>query len=114
MEKLCTATAFSILDTKLYLSVVTLPSKDNVKLLKQLNYGFKRSVFWNKYSHVLKHPPDNINPIRIKLAAAFQGVHRSYVHAFNNVADNNNQISGKGHRKYFLPIVEINKLKRFS
>lgn len=81
MEKLCTAAAFSILDTKLYLSVVTLPTKDNVKLLKQLNDGFKQSVFWNKYSHVLKHAPDNINPIRIKLAAAFQGVHRSYVHA---------------------------------
>ena len=28
---------------------VTLSTKDNVNLTKQLNEGFKRSVYWNEY-----------------------------------------------------------------
>ena len=39
---------FKITDAKLYVSVVTLSTEDNVKLVKQLNEGFKRSVYWNK------------------------------------------------------------------
>ena len=37
-----------ITDTKLYVPVVTLPAKDNEKLVKQLNEGFKRYFYWNK------------------------------------------------------------------
>ena len=40
---------FAVTDTKLYVHVVTLPSQDNVKLLRQLKSGFKRTVNWNKY-----------------------------------------------------------------
>ena len=36
--------AFAIADTKLYLPVKTLSIQDNVKLLKQLNSGFKRKI----------------------------------------------------------------------
>ena len=53
------------------------------------------------------HAPDNSNSLRIKLDTASQGVNRLYILAFNNVADNNNQVSRNGYRKYFLPIVEI-------
>ena len=38
---------FDIKDIKLY--VETLSAKDNQKLWKRLNKGFKRSVYWNKY-----------------------------------------------------------------
>ena len=41
------AGAFEITDTKLYVSVVTLSTKDNAKLL-QLKSGFKILVNWNK------------------------------------------------------------------
>ena len=41
--------AFAIADTKLYLPVKTLSTQDNVKLLKQLNSGFKRKINQNKY-----------------------------------------------------------------
>ena len=37
-----------ITDTKLYVPVVTLSAKDNEKLVKQLNEGFKRYFYWNK------------------------------------------------------------------
>ena len=36
-------------NTRLYLPIATLPTKDNVKLRKQLNEGFKRYVYWNEY-----------------------------------------------------------------
>ena len=40
---------FTITDTKLYVPVVTLSTEDNVKLLKHLESGFKRTFNWNKY-----------------------------------------------------------------
>ena len=43
------AGTFEITDTKLYVSVVTLSTKENAKLLQQLKSGFKRVINWNKY-----------------------------------------------------------------
>ena len=40
---------FETIDTKLYVSVVTLSTQDNSKLLQQLQSGFKRVIIWNKY-----------------------------------------------------------------
>ena len=40
---------FTIIDTKLYIPVVTLSTQDNTKLLEQLKWGFKRTFNWNKY-----------------------------------------------------------------
>ena len=40
---------FEISDTKLDVPVVTLSTQDNVKLLKQLEFGFQRKINWNKY-----------------------------------------------------------------
>ena len=43
-------------DTELYVPVVTLLTQDNVKLLKQLELGFKRTINCNKYqSKVTQH-----------------------------------------------------------
>ena len=42
-------TTFEITTTKLYVSILTLSTKDSVNLTKQLNDGFKRSVYWNEY-----------------------------------------------------------------
>ena len=40
---------FAVTDTKLYVLVVTLSTQDNIKLLQQLQSGFKRTINWNKY-----------------------------------------------------------------
>ena len=40
---------FSIIDTKLYIPLVTLLTPDSSKLLVQLKSGFKRIISWNKY-----------------------------------------------------------------
>ena len=42
-------TQFKITGTKLYVSVVTLSTEETVKLLKELESGFKRTTDWNKY-----------------------------------------------------------------
>ena len=42
-------TTFKIAGSKLYVPIVTLSTNDNVNLTKQLNEGFKRSVYWNEY-----------------------------------------------------------------
>ena len=38
-----------ITDTKFYVPVVTLSTQGNIKLLKQLESGFKRRIDWNTY-----------------------------------------------------------------
>ena len=42
-------TKFAITDTKLYVPVVTLSIQDNAKLIKQLTFGFKKTINWKKY-----------------------------------------------------------------
>ena len=45
---------FAITETKLYVPVITLSTKDNAKLLQQLKSGFKRTINWNKYESSVK------------------------------------------------------------
>ena len=40
---------FGITDTKPYVPVIILSTQDNAKLLKQLKFGFKRTINLNKY-----------------------------------------------------------------
>ena len=40
---------FTIKYTKLYVTAVALPAKDNQKLSKRYSKGFERSVYWNEY-----------------------------------------------------------------
>ena len=40
--------SFMITDTKLYVPIVTLSTKDNTNLTKQLNEVFKRTIYWNR------------------------------------------------------------------
>ena len=91
---------FAITNTKLYVPVVTLSTKDNAKLLEQINSGFKRVINWNKYlskPELLAQNP-NLNHL---VEPSFQGVNRLFVLAFENDAQ---RTSSKG---YYLPNVEI-------
>ena len=44
-----TSAKFKIADTKLYVPVVTLSTKDDNNFLEQLKSGFKRTIKRNKY-----------------------------------------------------------------
>ena len=80
---------FKIRKTKLYLPIVTLSSKDNVKLVKLLDKRFKRLVYWNEYkTKIQARNLDNNNLTRFLLDASFQGVRKLFVLAFNNTTVN--------------------------
>ena len=94
-------TTFKITSTKFYVPIVTLSSKDNVKLVKLLEEEFKRPVCWNKYQTKIEtRDLDNKNLTRFPLDASFQGVKRLFVFAFNNttVTVPNNPINNTNNR----------------
>ena len=66
---------FTITETNLYVTVVTLSTQDNVKLLPQLKSGFKRTISWNKYmpKPALLAQNTNLNHL---IEPSFQGVNR--------------------------------------
>ena len=76
----------AITEIKIYVPVVTLSTKDNEKLLEQLESGFKETINWNKYESSIKTFSQNrylnyfINP-------RFQGVNGLFVLAFENEND---------------------------
>ena len=68
-------TKFEITNTNLCIPIVTLSAEDNVKLTKQLNEGFKRSVYWNQYKTDIKSRDlDDSKPLRIFLDPSFQWI----------------------------------------
>ena len=94
------AGTFAITDTKLYVPVVTLSTRENTKFFQQLKPGFKRVINWNKYlskPELLAQIP-NLNHL---IEPSFQGVNRLFVLAFEN--DNHRTI----HDRCYLPNVEI-------
>ena len=94
------AATFEITDTKLYVSVVTLSTQENIKFLQQLKSGFKRVINWNKYlskPELLTQNP-NLNHL---VETSFQGINRLFVLAFEN---DNHRTSDE---RYYLPTVEI-------
>ena len=94
------AGTFEITDTKLYVPVVTLSTKENTKFLQQLKSGLKRVINWNKYlskPELLAQNPHNnrlVDP-------SFQGVNRLFVLAFEG------DVQRIVHTGYYLPNVEI-------
>ena len=101
-------TTFKITNTKLYVPIVTLSSKDNVKLVKLLEEGFKRPVYWNEYQTKIEtRDLDNNNLTRFPLDASFQGVRRLFVLVFDNTENGAKKVERNSHTKYFLPRVNI-------
>ena len=96
---------------KLYVLAVTLSTEDSVKLSKQLDEGFKRSVYWNKYK-VIDNSVAEIAATNTKkykkerLDASYQEVKRLLVLVYDNT-EGNNQISVDSFKKYFLPRVKL-------
>ena len=74
---------FTITETNLYVTVVTLSTQDNAKILPQLKSGFKRTISWNKYiskPELLAQNP-NLNHL---VEPSFKGVNRLFVLAFED------------------------------
>ena len=69
---------FEITDTKLYVSLVTLSTQDNSKLLQQLKLGFKRVIDWKKYLPKPKLLAQNTN-LNHLIEPSFQGINRLFI-----------------------------------
>ena len=88
---------FKITDAKLNVPVVTLSAEDNAILAKQLDEGFKRPVYWNKYK-VIDNKRVEIaraneeKPIRELLDSSYQGVKRLFVLAYDDT-EGDDQVS---------------------
>ena len=93
---------FRITRTELYIPIVTLSTKDNAKLSKLLNDGFKRSIYWNQYMKMPKAEAAADTTYRYRLDPVYQGVNRLFVLAFNNVPGVD-QVERDDYRKYFMP-----------
>ena len=72
---------FAITETKLFVPVVTLSTKDNAKLLQQLQLesGFKRTINWNKYESTIKTFAKN-RYLNYLINPSFQAVNRLFVY----------------------------------
>ena len=85
-------TTFKITNTKLYVPIVALSTKDNVNLTKQLNEGFKRSVFWNEYKPKIETKEADANNLN-------QEAIRLFVLAFDNANNGDNNVEKDIYRK---------------
>ena len=91
---------YSITDTKLYVTFVTLSTQDNAKLLEQLKLSFKRTINWNKYQA-------NVSTERVNqyldylIDPSFQGMKRLCVLLFENEAQRTSD------KRYYIPTREI-------
>ena len=105
--------SFLITNTKLYVPIVTL----STNLTKQLSEGFKRTIYWNQYvsKPFTEEAANKTGITRFALDAAFQGVNRLFVLAFEDTradapAPRNlvaNRVIRDSYRKYFVPRVDI-------
>ena len=81
--------------------IITLSTQDDIKLLKQLESGFKRTINWNK------HLPKAVNQVQnrylgfLMFFKSLQGVNILFVWSFK---DDGGWYS---HKQYYLPTVEI-------
>ena len=91
----------NLTDAKLHVPIVTLSTKVNVNLTKQLSNGFKRSVSWNNYQTIPTKVINNETKIYELLSASFQGVKRLFVLAYD--AKDNDEAGIKNNKMYFLP-----------
>ena len=91
---------FAITDTKLFVPVVTIWTHDNVKLLQQLESGFKRTINWKKYQSDPKTYAQN-RYLNHLVDPSFQGLNRLFVLSFET------ENGWTSHSNYYLPNVEI-------
>ena len=70
---------------------------------KQLNEGFKRSVYWNECKSKIDLKNFNNNQatdIRIYLDVSFQGVNRLFVLPFDNINNGPKKVERNSRTKY--------------
>ena len=78
-------------------------TKDSENLTKQLNEGFKRSVYWNSYETKTAKVIEKGKNLYELLHALFQVVKRLFALAYFIANSGNDDAGIKDNRNYFLP-----------
>ena len=81
-----TSATFKITDTKLYVPVVTLSTKDDNNFLEQLKSGYKKTIRWNKYRSEMINQTKT-NHLSHVIDPKFIKVNRLFVLSFENEED---------------------------
>ena len=92
-----------ITSTELYVPVVTLPIRENIKFLEHLNQGFERAISWKKYRVEITTQPKN-NNLDYMINPTFRNIIRLFVQLLK-VA--NNDAAVNCFIKYYMPLLEI-------
>ena len=79
---------FQIIDTKLYVPVVTLSKENDIKLLEKLKSGFKRTIKWNKYRSQMTIQNNN-NNLNYLIDPTFTNVNRLFVLSYKRIEEDN-------------------------
>ena len=98
---------FKITDTKLYVPVVTLSTKDDNNFLEQLKSGFKRTIKWNKYRSEMTNETKT-NHLNYLIDPTFTKVNRLFVLSFENKDDR------RFFSKCYVPNVQIKDFRHVS
>ena len=92
---------FMITSTTLYVPVVTLSINDNIKFLKNIKQGFKRTISRNKYRPEIKTQPKHNNLDHL-IDPAFRNVNRLFVLSFKNGDDD---FTRNSFDEYYMPLI---------
>ena len=95
-----TNATIKIMDTKLYIPVITLSTKDDSNFLEQLKSGFKRTIKWNNYRSEMTNQTKT-NHLNYIIDPTFTKVNRLFVLSFKNEEDKTS------FSKYYVSKVEI-------
>ena len=95
-----TGATLSITDCKLYVLVVTLPKDDEIKLLTNLNSGFKGKIIWNKFRSQMTTEEAN-NNLNVLIDPTFTNVNKLFVLAYRTANDR------QSFSQFYLPNVMV-------
>ena len=88
-----------ITNKKLFVPVVTLSTQENIKLIKQLESDFKRTINWDKY-HSKKSVQAQNRYLNVSINPSFQGVNKLFILSFEG------DDGQKSYKQYYLQTVE--------
>ena len=90
---------FRINNAKLYVPVVILSIKDNIKFLENIKQGFKRTTSWNQYrSEITTHTKNYL------IDPTFRNINGLFELSFKNGYDDPTRYSFDD---YYMPLTEI-------
>ena len=84
-------------------SVVTYSINNNIKLLANINHGFKRTISWNKYRSEITKQTNN-NNLDSLIDPIFRNINRLFLISFKNGKDDPTRDC---FHQYYMLLVEI-------